>query len=273
VSKQAPTRTVGDETRDMEGLRLLWLTPEADLALHRSFESRGALITTAGSPEAAASAARREPPDVLVAEGAGSAAEGIEFVRRTAFYNGPVVIFTSRVTPDRRNLARDLEAEITDDSDDLAETLVRTAADLTRRRTPPRRPADDAGGDSGTARADYDRLARSAQRLQEIGEIDKAEQQWSSAEYLAHTNADTAGTLRAMVMRAGIALRRRRYALAIGRYNYALVHGAVEHLDSTLVTRIFHDLSTAYTAIGDEVRAGEARDSLAEYLAESGDAR
>lgn len=257
-----PPRTTTGYVRDMENLHVLWYTTAIDQAVQRNFESRGALITVAHSAESAASAASRERPDVLVIEGVSLAEAGIEAVRRNARYAGPIVIFTSRVSPDRRDLAQRIAAEITDDSADLAEQLARTATDLKRHHAMGDRPTSDLEA----ARIDYDKLVRSALQLQEVGEIDRAEQRWSSAEYLAHTHGDIQGTLRAMVMRAGFALRRRRYALAIGRYNYAVSHGAVDQLDRDLITALYNGLGSAHAAIGDVARAAEARATLAEYL-------
>jgi len=259
VASNPVARLVPGAASDMHGLRLLWLTPHGEGPIQWNFESRGAQVTIVDTADAAVSAVLSERPDVFVVSGVRAAAEHVDFVRRTGFYTGPVVIYTSRVSPDRRELAHNLAAEITDDATDLAETLVRAAAD--RARGPIQSPHTV----NAEAFDDYERLARSAQRLQETGEIDRAEQQWNSASYLAQMNRDTLGMLRAKVMRAEISVGRRRYSLAIGRYNQAIADGATEHLDPNLVARMYRGLATAYAALGDDTHADEARDALADY--------
>ena len=252
--------------QDMKGLRVLWLTPEIDLPARRNFESRGALITTASTAQDAAAAARRNPPDVLVIEGWRSASEGVDLARRTALYHGPAIVWTSRVTPQSRDLAEELAVEITDDAADLAEFLVRVSEQSREYGQggengigprEPRRVADH-------VLAQYDQLARNAQQLADSGDFDRAEQQWDSAGYLSQSNDDLPGALRAMVMKAAIALHKRRYSLAISRYRYAIARGAAGCLSEELVAQIYRDLERAYSALGDQARADEAQRMLSE---------
>ena len=252
---------------DMQGLHLLWITPEIDLALQRNFESRGAAITVADGAATAAHSARTVRPHVLIVEGS-KASDSVEAVRLAASYAVPTILWTSRVTPAKRDAARELGARVTDDAADLADTLMRMAVDLRRSFTDSSQPA----GASSEDRSRYQQLARSADRLEKIGEIDMAEHQWSAAERLAHASGDAPAMLNALVRAAGIALRKRHYTRAIGRYDYALEHGALTTLATDQVRGIYQGLDSAYAALGDESRALHAREALAAYLSNPDDA-
>lgn len=105
---------------------LLWLSdrPDADRAVVRVLQDDGWIVTEAREAAVASRLLSSRPFDLLVsdAERDGNPNAGfddLEVFRRNGLHDGPVVFFVLRLTPERRERAQALGAQITNRVDDL----------------------------------------------------------------------------------------------------------------------------------------------------------
>lgn len=133
----------------LHGLRILWVDdhPENNTSFARRLRSEGAVITEVRSR---AEAEREMVPgrfDLLVsdiARGTDQSAglDDLRHWRSAGIYRGPAVFFSSRITPERRDAAAELNTQILNGSDALLRYVTRIGASLSAARAPaPSAPA------------------------------------------------------------------------------------------------------------------------------------
>ena len=218
VSTLAPVETalgadLPGRTVDLTGLRVAWYLddPEGESAVLNWLERQGATVRTWPHYDELVSDLSRgaDPPHVLVLDMGrrGDDEAGLRHVRRLAdskAYRGPVVFFTSRITPSRRKAATSLQAEITNDPGELAALLAehRPGAPAkgvaTKRRSGVRARVllgyrrTDAAGHAGRL---YDRLVQALGEEQVFRDID-----------MIPPGADFVATIREVVEKADVYL-------------------------------------------------------------------
>lgn len=147
----------GDRLR---GLRVLWCsrTPEADRQWVGALERNGATVVVRRFEDAIRDTTlSTEALDSLVASMGSDDAEfdDVERLREVVPYRGPVILFTSRVTPARREAAARLKAPITNDAAELLSLLAGAKGAPRGPRISLHYRRDDASGYAGRL---YDRL-------------------------------------------------------------------------------------------------------------------
>lgn len=253
------------------GLNVLRFNPriyEPNVMPEFELRRRGARVTQVSELREALERVAAEPPDVIITNLYGDADpdsgfDDIAAIRGTG-YPGPVIILASVVTPARRERAEGVQALITADPWQYTGLLRdlrfgRSTASqppvATGTPVPPPRPAEPG---KAVEDEEYTLLDRSARRYYETGDLDRAEQRWDTAAMVARIAGNVPASLRAEVMKGRIALLKRRFPLAIDRFEYVLADDARRSLESALVVQLYQDLANAYAAVGDTERAASA---------------
>ncbi|MFF0723324.1 P-loop NTPase fold protein [Streptomyces sp. NPDC004134] len=143
----------------LEGLRILWVDdhPENNEAHVRRLRSLGARIALAHDRGEAGRELAALPFDLLISDitRGGEQSAGLDDLRawRTSgTYGGPAVFLSSRVTPEREEGARELNARIFNSGDALLRYAMELAASLSALRAPePSAPAPAAAEPSAPA--------------------------------------------------------------------------------------------------------------------------
>jgi tetratricopeptide (TPR) repeat protein len=249
------------------GMKVLRLSPRPT----ESLDWLGARMTVVSTLGEALERLAADRPDVVVSnlsrenrkEGGFDDVAAI----RAAGYEGPVIFDTGYVTPARRERAEALQAWITADPAELAGWLrglrskVRPASQASvpvGAPVPKPRPATATTADAATGEDEYTLLDRSARRYFDVGDLDRAEQRWDTAAMVARIAGDVTASLRAELMKGRIAMLKRRFPLAIDRFEYVLADDARGGLEPALVVQLYQDLANAYAAVGDAEHAANA---------------
>jgi tetratricopeptide (TPR) repeat protein len=276
----------------LAGMNILRLNSRATTsALDIDLDRSGARLKRVSTPREAVSALGAYPFVAIISNLHRDDREdgGFDDIRviRTAGYHGPVIIYTSYVSPARRDQAAEVHAQITTDPAQVvswlldlrsgeqpapqAVTQVSEAVEATV--PPPRSEIDTASGNAASEIAtlentaasstaagneEYTLLDRTARRYFEDGDLDRAEQRWDTAAMVARIAGDVAASLRAEAMKGRIALLKRRFPLAIDRFEYVLADEAWRSLEPGLIVQLYQDLANAYAAIGDAEHAANA---------------
>jgi CheY-like chemotaxis protein len=140
LQRRRPTTPTADSAVDPQAsrvgadplpLRILWLNdnPTSDADLIASLEARGALVSRAQSAEEAVSLLSSSPPvhalvsDITRFGNVNAGFEELPTLREKASYGGPVIFYTTRVTPSRRKRAEELGASMCKDPAQLQTVL------------------------------------------------------------------------------------------------------------------------------------------------------
>ncbi|MFD9207828.1 P-loop NTPase fold protein [Streptomyces sioyaensis] len=118
----------------LRGVNILWVDdfPGNNELLVGPLRAAGAVVRIAEDSAAADAALAVEPPTLIISDiGRGTnAREGLEHIgrlRREGSYTGPVIFFTGRVTPERRSVAEELGAHLTNSSSEVERLVLRLA--------------------------------------------------------------------------------------------------------------------------------------------------
>jgi hypothetical protein len=241
-------------------MRVLWFAPFEHTPLREHLIRCGAEVFSASTPEVADDLVRTQRINAVIADPSleWEALGLLSTVRSANPASGkplPALIFTRGITPERRRRATASGVAITEDADEATRWLAELHAEL-RQELPSVSLSPD---ERERATADLRALARDAQRRFDQGDLDYAEARWDAVQTLAFTIGDSDQALRARLMKARIALRKRRYPLAIRRLNAALDEQAARVLDAESMAQLYGDLAEAYEAIGEERQAADAR--------------
>lgn len=246
-------------TRDLVGMRVLWFAPFENWPLRDHLLGRGAEMFSASDLDTAGELVLSQSINAIIADPfpkweVFNLLPTLRAADPAAREPLPALILAHRVKPERRAQAVASDVAITDDVDEATRWLAGLRTDL-RQDLPSVSLSPE---ERERTIADMRLLARDAQRRFDLGDLDNAEARWDSVQTLAFTIGDSDQALRARLMKARIALRKKRYALAIRRLNAALNKQA-KFLDAELMTQLYGDLAEAYEGIGDERQAAEAR--------------
>ncbi|MFI1307542.1 P-loop NTPase fold protein [Streptomyces sioyaensis] len=114
----------------LRGVNILWVDdcPSNNVPLAGRLRAAGAVVRNAEDSDAADAALDVEPPTLIVSDidRGSNPREGLEHigrVRREGRYPGPVIFYTGRITPERRSVAEELGAHLTNSSAEV-ERLV-----------------------------------------------------------------------------------------------------------------------------------------------------
>ncbi|QIK06845.1 KAP family NTPase [Streptomyces sp. Je 1-4] len=139
----SPDRTAAPRAdgQVLSGVHILWVDdrPRNNESLIAAFRAAGAAVRIAEDSAAADAAIAVERPTLIISDidRGGNPREGLEHIARLRHdgrYDGYVVFYAGRVTPERMALAKELQAYLTSDGSEI-ERLVRRAAKGKRPRS------------------------------------------------------------------------------------------------------------------------------------------
>ncbi|PJJ04101.1 KAP-like P-loop domain-containing protein [Streptomyces sp. 2333.5] len=118
----------------LRGVNILWVDdcPSNNVPLAGRLRAAGAVVRNAEDSEAADAALAVEPPTLIVSDidRGSNPREGLEHigrVRREGRFTGPVIFYTGRVTPERRSVADELQAHLTNSAAEVERLVLRHA--------------------------------------------------------------------------------------------------------------------------------------------------
>lgn len=118
----------------LRGVNILWVDdcPSNNVPLAGRLRAAGAVVRNAEDSDAADAALAVEPPTLIVSDidRGSNPREGLEHigrVRREGRYTGPVIFYTGRVTPERRSVAEELQAHLTNSAAEVERLVLRHA--------------------------------------------------------------------------------------------------------------------------------------------------
>ena len=118
----------------LRGVNILWVDdcPSNNVPLAGRLRAAGAVVRNAEDSDAADAALAVEPPTLIVSDidRGTNPREGLEHigrVRREGRYTGPVIFYTGRVTPERRSVAEELQAHLTNSAAEVERLVLRLA--------------------------------------------------------------------------------------------------------------------------------------------------